>query len=218
MPMPSPYAEGNCYKCNRSLARTKNSKKGKRNLSQPTTYFQATHSFTRGVFISTLLSQQDLQKKAEWDCRNAGSIYSWKTLWEIFYKEGKKKKKDLMGDVLDWAMFCFHWALRAARPAGKVREPHSVCCCSKMPGAMAKVHFPPKEPWQTGVNERFLSATCMPCFLIGTASSSRTAEVRERAAMPFQKNLWKGLLRFVFLSIILGHELLGGEEAAFTCL
>lgn len=93
--MPSPYAEGNWYKCNRSLARTKNSKKGKRNLSQPTTYFHATHSFTRGVFISTLLSQQDLQKKAEWDCRSAGSIYSWKTfVGNILQREKKKKRSD----------------------------------------------------------------------------------------------------------------------------
>lgn len=65
MLMPPPYAEGNCYKCNRSLARTKNREKEKRNLLPPTTYFQATHSSTRGVFIFTFLSQQDPQKKAE---------------------------------------------------------------------------------------------------------------------------------------------------------
>lgn len=215
--MPSPYAEGNWYKCNRSLARTKNSKKGKRNLSQPTTYFHATHSFTRGVFISTLLSQQDLQKKAEWDCRSAGSIYSWKTFVGNILQREKKKK-------IWWEMFwtepcsVFTELCMQPDPAGKVKEPQSVCCCSKMPGAMAKAHFPPKEPWQTGVYERFLSATCMACFLIGTASSSRTAEVRERATVSFQKNLWKSLLSFVLLSIILGHEVLGGEEAAFTCV
>lgn len=115
MQMPSAYAEGNCCKCNRSLASTKNREKEKRNLLHPTTYFWAIYSPTRGVFIFTLLSQQDLQTKAEWDHRNAGSIYSWKTfVGNILQRE---RKKDPMGDVLDWTVFYFHQALHAARPS-----------------------------------------------------------------------------------------------------
>lgn len=46
------------------------------------------------------------RKKAEWDRWNAGSIYSWKAfVGNILQRE---KKKNLMGDFLDWTMFCFH--------------------------------------------------------------------------------------------------------------
>lgn len=61
--------------------------------------------------------------------------------WVTFYKEEKKK--------IRWEMF---WTepcsvFTELDPAGKVRKPSSVCCCSKMPGAMTKIYFPPKEPW-----------------------------------------------------------------------
>lgn len=63
--MSTPYAEDNCYICNRSLARTENGEEEKRNLLHPTTNFRDIHSPTKSVFIFTLLSQQDLQEKAE---------------------------------------------------------------------------------------------------------------------------------------------------------
>lgn len=60
----------------------------------------------------------------------------------------KEKKKD----KCPWEMlqteprFVFARLYMQLVPADKVREPNGVQCCSKVPGAMAKVHFPPKKP------------------------------------------------------------------------
>lgn len=65
-------------------------------------------------------------------------------LWVTFYKE---KIKKILREMF-WTEPCsvFTELYMQPDPAGKVREPSGVCCCSKMPRATAKVHFPPKEP------------------------------------------------------------------------